>query len=83
MFVDCMNELIVKYKVATCHYTEQCHVIAYSPINYNIRFTITTCKRVIYIIYKLILNISMVISDMLYILQRFHLNAIDRTGNLA
>ena len=25
-----MNELIVKYKVATCHYTEAiCHVIAY------------------------------------------------------
>ena len=23
-----MNELIVKYKVATCHYTELCHVIA-------------------------------------------------------
>ena len=24
-----MNELIVKYEVATCHYTELCHVIAY------------------------------------------------------
>ena len=35
-----MNELIVKYKVATCHYTQLCHVIAYSPINYNIRFTV-------------------------------------------
>ena len=23
-----MNELIVKYKVATCYYTEPCHVIA-------------------------------------------------------
>ena len=35
-----MNELIVKYKVATCHYTELCHVIAKSPTNYNISFTV-------------------------------------------
>ena len=28
MFVNFMNELIVKYKVGTCHYTELCHVIA-------------------------------------------------------
>ena len=41
MFVHCMNEMIVKYKVATCHYTIAiCHVIAQSLINYNIRFTV-------------------------------------------
>ena len=26
MYVYCMNELIVNYKVATCHYSELCHV---------------------------------------------------------
>ena len=40
-----MNELIVKYKVATCHYIyvaiqKPCHVIALSFINYNIKFTV-------------------------------------------
>ena len=38
-----MNELIVKYKVATCHfiYTQKpCHVIALSSIKYNIKFTV-------------------------------------------
>ena len=28
MFVHCMNELIVKYNVAKCHYTELCRAIA-------------------------------------------------------
>ena len=32
-----MNELIVKYKVATCHFI---YVIALSFINYNIKFTV-------------------------------------------
>ena len=49
MFVHYMNELIVKCKVATCHYTEQCHVIAKSPknlINYNIQnLQFTAIKR--------------------------------------
>ena len=57
-----MNELIVKFKVATCPIYIQllCHVIALSSINNYIRFTLlqyTTCKRTISIRYKLIMNI--------------------------
>ena len=40
-----MNELVVKYKVATCHFIyiyiySDHHVIALSSINYNIKFTV-------------------------------------------
>ena len=38
-----MNELIVKYKVATCHFIyiqQPCQVIALISINYNIKFTV-------------------------------------------
>ena len=38
-----MNELIVKYKVATYHFicsNYVMHVIALSSINYNIKFTV-------------------------------------------
>ena len=40
-----MNELIIKYKVDTCHFMYiyiqlPCHVIALSSINYNIKFTV-------------------------------------------
>ena len=53
-----MNDLIVKYKVATCHYTELCHVIAYSPIITIISdLQITTSERAISIRCKLIMNI--------------------------
>ena len=68
-----MNELIIKYNVATCHYKELCHVIAYSslsPINYNIKFTGSQQVRELcpfdlnwyWILYRW--NISMGISDM-------------------
>ena len=53
-----MNELIVKYKVATCHYTELCHVIAYIALSIIISDSqFTTCKRAISIKNKLILYI--------------------------
>ena len=72
-----MNELIVKYNVATCHYTkvtESCNFI-----ESDLQFT--TSKRAISICYTLKMNFilmkdSMVISDMLYILQHFNLNVI-------
>ena len=53
-----MNELMVKYKVASCHYTELCHVIAYRVLSIIISdLKFTTSKRAISIRYKLILKI--------------------------
>ena len=52
-----MNELIVKYKVATSHYTVDmsCICIESYPIN-DIRFTGHKSKRAISGRYKLIMN---------------------------
>ena len=53
-----MNELMVKYKVALCHYTELCHVIAYRVLSIIISdLQFTTSKRALSIRYKLILKI--------------------------
>ena len=57
MFVHCMIELIVKYKVATYHYTELRRVIAKALSIKISNLQFTTNKRAISIGFKLILNI--------------------------
>ena len=85
-----MNELIVKYKVAACHFiyiysNHVMYIIALSSINYNIKFTVhnklesyihrSIDMNLLWILYQR--KISMVIiGDMLYILQNFNLNFI-------
>ena len=73
-----MNELIVKYKVARCHYIYKLTELIIIIIS-DLQFT--TSKRAISISYILIMDIilmkdSMIINDMLYILQHFNLNFI-------
>ena len=78
-----MNELIVKYRVARCHYILNNWVMwlhrVLSILISDLQFT--TSKRAISISYILIMNFIlmkdfMVISDMWYILQHFNLNFI-------
>ena len=77
-----MNELIVNIRlldVTIYKVTESCYYIVSSIIISDLQFT--TSKRAISISYILIMDIilmkdSMVINDMLYILQHFILNFI-------